>query len=105
MLSNDKRRRRERGTLWKALRVHVFRRDGYVCQSCGLRGQVLECDHVIPLDQGGTDHPDNLQALCVACHAAKTRRENRTHHVDHQEEWEMFAKLTPAQRRLRVARL
>ena len=95
MLSKN---RRTRGTLWKALRVHVFRRDGYVCQKCGLHGQVLECDHVVPLDQGGTDHPDNLQALCVGCHYAKTAAENRVHHVDGQDDWSTFMRASRWQR-------
>lgn len=77
----------------------VFQRDGYQCQECGLRGQVLECDHKLPLAEGGTDDPSNLQTLCVACHFAKTARENRVNHVEGQDEWERFARQTPFQRR------
>lgn len=35
-----------------------------------------ECDHRIPLEDGGPHHMDNLQVLCVPCHRAKTAREN-----------------------------
>ena len=61
---------------WKALRVEVLRRDDFKCRSCGARGR-LEVDHIVPV----RDAPDraydmtNLQALCAACHARKTREE------------------------------
>jgi 5-methylcytosine-specific restriction protein A len=32
-------------------------------------------DHTIPLEEGGTNDPDNLQGLCHDCHDAKTERE------------------------------
>ncbi|WP_458085845.1 HNH endonuclease [Streptomyces malaysiensis] len=32
----------------------------------------IQIDHVIPLSQGGTDTPENLQLLCWACHRTKT---------------------------------
>lgn len=89
---------RERGARWKAVRAWVFKRDGYVCRKCGLHGQVLECDHVIPRDKGGSDHPSNLQTLCVGCHFAKTAAENRTHQVKHQDDWAAFAAASPFQR-------
>jgi len=31
-----------------------------------------EVDHVTPLADGGTHHPDNLKAACKACHSRKT---------------------------------
>lgn len=34
-----------------------------------------ECDHIVPLWEGGTDDEDNLQLLCRPCHKAKTREE------------------------------
>ena len=54
----------------------VLHRADYACQSCGNRGRKLECDHVIPLSDGGGKGIDNLQALCVECHHDKTQREN-----------------------------
>jgi hypothetical protein len=49
---------------------------GWVCRGCG---QTLEStaqvDHIRPLCHGGTNHPSNLQILCVACHASKTQHE------------------------------
>lgn len=40
-----------------------------------------EADHIIEVADGGTDHPDNGQGLCKACHAQKTSRHaNATRH-------------------------
>ena len=36
----------------------------------------IEFDHEIPLWSGGRDERDNLQAMCKACHKAKTRAED-----------------------------
>ena len=62
---------------WKALRRHVFERDGYRCRLCGNRGR-LECDHIVPL-RGGQDPFEirNLQTLCRSCHIDKTSKQNR----------------------------
>lgn len=61
---------------WKALRFMARRRDGFACVQCGKKGR-LEVDHVKPI----RTHPElaldlgNLQCLCIACHARKTRLE------------------------------
>ena len=59
---------------WGRLRLFVLDRDGWRCQDCGKAGR-LECDHVRPLHLGGDNSPENLQALCIACHLVKTRAE------------------------------
>jgi hypothetical protein len=52
------------------------------CRVCGRPGYFddsgrhsLEVDHIEPLWAGGADDRANLQALCVACHKAKTKGE------------------------------
>lgn len=61
---------------WKALRFMARRRDGFACVQCGAKGR-LEVDHIKPI----RTHPElaldlgNLQCLCIACHARKTRQE------------------------------
>lgn len=66
-------------TDWPARRQRVRMRAGDICehvdpetgQRCTAVGS--ECDHVIP----GDDHDEtNLQWLCTAHHAEKTRRES-----------------------------
>lgn len=64
---------------WKRLRGLAKRRLPYWCAQCGAelvtgRGG-LELDHIVPVAEGGTDGLDNLQWLCSACHAEKSRRE------------------------------
>ena len=37
-----------------------------------LHRALWDADHIIPLDEGGRDSPDNIQRLCVPCHKEKT---------------------------------
>lgn len=61
---------------WPALRLTAKRRDGFKCVKCDAVGR-LEVDHI----KAVRDAPDlafvldNLQTLCVRCHAAKTKLE------------------------------
>lgn len=66
---------RTRGTTWQHARRAQLQREP-LCRHCAGRGLVelaREVDHVRPLADGGTDDPDNLQSLCIPCHAVKTR--------------------------------
>lgn len=56
----------------------ILRRDQYLCQPCkkyGFLTTANEVDHIIPKAQGGTDNPEQLQAICKVCHKAKTQAE------------------------------
>lgn len=67
---------RVRGHSWMSIRREVLLRDGYACKRCGIVRLDNECDHIQPLEQGGAAmDTSNLQTLCNACHAAKTKRE------------------------------
>ena len=61
---------------WKVLRMAILERDGFRCKGCGCGGR-LEVDHIKPVrtDPELSFDPDNLQALCPACHTRKTRLE------------------------------
>ena len=49
---------------WRSLRLEVFHEAGWTCERCGRRG-ALECDHVQPVKNGGSQwERRNLQALC-----------------------------------------
>jgi 5-methylcytosine-specific restriction enzyme A len=80
----DERRgsRHERGygTAWDKLRKVALSRDAGLCVPCrdaGLVTLATAVDHVLPKALGGTDELSNLQAICHACHKAKSAREGR----------------------------
>ncbi len=65
---------------YKRNRAIVRRRSGGRCEMlvggrpCGSRDRV-QCDHVIPVSQGGTHHLENLRDACHSHHARKTAQE------------------------------
>mgnify|MGYP005840479101 FL=1 len=57
-------------------RAMRYRLAGGRCETpgCGVTlGRDWECDHVVPLLEGGSDEIENLRCRCRACHRAKTR--------------------------------
>lgn len=56
-------------------RWEIAWRQEYKCNVCAqlLHHKAFDIDHVVELSQGGLDTLDNMQALCVHCHAIKTR--------------------------------
>jgi hypothetical protein len=65
---------RPSGGAWAAIRAVVFRRDNYTCQYCGSRGVRLECDHVVPVADGGAHDTGNLRTACFDCNRSKASR-------------------------------
>ena len=46
------------------------------CAKCNkVLPATFQVDHVYPHALGGSDHPSNLEALCVECHASKSQIE------------------------------
>jgi 5-methylcytosine-specific restriction protein A len=62
------------GWHWQQLRESILSRDCHLCQVCKA-ADARHVDHITPKAKGGTDDPDNLQAICEACHTVKTDRE------------------------------
>jgi hypothetical protein len=61
----------------EAKRRFVASRQDWKCNNCKNQlSSFFQVDHIIRLDQGGSNHVDNLQALCANCHAEKTGLEN-----------------------------
>ena len=56
-----------------ALRWKILERDNFTCQYCGQKAPDvrLEVDHVVAVEGGGTDSPDNLKTSCWACNKGK----------------------------------
>ena len=52
----------------------VLSRQNYRCNLCGVTPQHWNFDHI---GSRGNNSPSNYQALCLDCHADKTKRENR----------------------------
>ena len=67
------------GRPWRRKRAAILVRDNYTCRVCGLITKDLEVDHIVNVAQGGTDDDENLQAICIPCHKAKTARESSAH--------------------------
>lgn len=58
------------------LRFDVFKRDDFACQYCGRKtpAVVLECDHIVPIAEGGGDEIENLTTSCFDCNRGKGAR-------------------------------
>jgi len=50
-------------------RQRILERD-QVCQKCGAY-EHLHAHHIVPVNEGGADDPENGIALCAECHAAE----------------------------------
>lgn len=76
-LSEQYRRKKERGKLTPGLRYDILKRDNFKCQICGRTqedGITLEVDHKIPIAKGGKTEPDNLWTLCRDCNRGKSNK-------------------------------
>ncbi len=70
-------KRKPKRKLNQALRIDIAYKQGYACNVCGKFPipPTFQLDHIVRLADGGVDGVENLQALCVECHALKTRSE------------------------------
>lgn len=57
--------------LWNKMRKDIFTRDNYTCYYCGVRGGVLEVDHIHPVSKGGNNDYGNLATACLKCNRSK----------------------------------
>lgn len=57
-------------TAYQEWRRYVFKRDGYRCLGCGVKGVHLQADHILPFAYFPRLRYDtnNGQTLCISCH-------------------------------------
>lgn len=60
-----------------SLRYDILAKSKGVCVACGVTAleAPLHIDHIVPINAGGPDHPDNMQALCYRCNTQKRDRD------------------------------
>lgn len=64
------------GGRWQRVRA-MYLRSHPLCVACERMGRATpatDVDHIVARRAGGSDEESNLQALCHACHSAKTGR-------------------------------
>ena len=70
-----------RSKKWKALRKQVLQQEP-ICRQCRDNGIIIEAvavDHITPVRLGGSFWDiNNLQPLCMKCHASKSGKEAHT---------------------------
>ena len=65
----------QRGRMTEQRALKVYQDADGKCAVCKRKlgpADSWDVDHVIALENGGTDHDDNLQLLCEWCHKPKT---------------------------------
>jgi 5-methylcytosine-specific restriction protein A len=69
--------RRGYDATWRGWRLAVLHAEPLcrVCRAAGRITAAVDVDHIVPKRDGGTESLANLQPLCHACHARKTKRE------------------------------
>jgi 5-methylcytosine-specific restriction enzyme A len=75
---------------WRRIRREVLARDHYLCRGCG--APASDVDHRVELIDGGRPYdPENLQALCEACHDAKSSESRYARAVRSTSTWGRMA--------------
>ena len=60
------------------VKLQIGASQSWKCNNCyDQLKSTFHIDHIIPICRGGTNVEDNLQALCVECHAQKTQKERQ----------------------------
>jgi 5-methylcytosine-specific restriction endonuclease McrA len=69
--------RRVKRSVSETKKKFVASRQGWKCGDCQQQLNAwFEVDHKVRLEYGGSNHIDNLVALCRDCHGEKTSMEN-----------------------------
>jgi len=73
----QQQQRKTKRSVSETKKKFVAARQNWKCGKCGEQLKAsFQVDHTIRLEHGGSNHIDNLVAMCVTCHADKTTVEN-----------------------------
>lgn len=66
----------KRKTISKKTREQVRQDQGVECHYCSRKTTTRNrhLDHIVPVESGGTNDPDNLVVSCKACNARKSKK-------------------------------
>lgn len=79
----------ERKRLTPRMRNELAFRQKYLCFICEqLLPPVFDIDHIVPLNEGGTNEISNLQCLCKDCHIDKSAKEAESRATEKRDEKE-----------------
>ena len=84
--------------LGESMKKRVAASQEWRCATCTkILPATFQVDHVYPHALGGSDHPSNLEALCVECHAAKSQVEQAriAHHKKMEKQCETSSSSVP----------
>lgn len=67
----------DKRSLSGSVRYDILAKSKGVCVACGVTSKeaILHVDHIVPINAGGRNHPDNMQALCYKCNTQKRDRD------------------------------
>ncbi len=92
----ERKQRGIRPLFWNTFKYECFSRDNYTCQHCGSKKR-LECHHIIPVSNRGSNELSNLITLCHACHS-------KAHPVGYRKSGRRMREQRMSQRRTRDCR-
>lgn len=76
MLNSGVDSKKSKRSVSETKKKYVASEQNWKCQDCGqMLSAWFEVDHITPLYRGGSNHVDNLVALCRNCHGKKTAME------------------------------
>lgn len=76
-LENVQANQKTKRSVGETKKKFVASRQSWKCGDCGSQLNAwFEVDHKVKLEHGGSNHVDNLVALCRECHGKKTTIEN-----------------------------
>ena len=67
----------QRRVVSETKKKYIASQQNWKCKKCNQQlSYTFEVDHRISLENGGSNHVTNLDALCVGCHKEKTLEKN-----------------------------